>query len=248
MTIALVALTAAAAACLQSTTGLGFALVLTPVLLAVVSPAGAILTVTLLGLALNLLVLAGERRVPAVDWREVLPVLAAAVPGTAAGVLVLRALPRPALQIGVGVLVLAALLLRGRRSTPAAVGPEPPSTAPRLAVGLTAGVLTTSSGISGPPLALWFAHRGLRPAQLRDSLTASFLILGAAATVALTPLLHRARLSAGYLLAGLFAVLAGHQLGSRLFRRLKPHHFEPLLLAVVTATALLSIVTGLRAF
>jgi uncharacterized protein len=248
MTIALVAVAAAAAACLQSTAGLGFALVLTPVLLTVVSPTAAILTATLLGLELNLLVLAAERRAPAVEWREVLPVLAAAVPGTAAGVLVLRALPRPALQIGVGALVLVAMVVRSRRAAPVVVPRGPSTTAPGLAVGLTAGVLTTSSGISGPPLALWFAHRGLHPAQLRDSLTASFLILGVAAAVALAPLLHSARLGAGYVVAGFFAVLAGHQVGSRIFHRLRPHHFEPLLLGVVSATALLSIVAGLRAF
>ncbi|MGZ4173090.1 MAG: hypothetical protein ACXVQR_01310 [Solirubrobacteraceae bacterium] len=48
MTIALVGLGALGAAVVQASTGLGFALVLTPILLALLSPAGAIVTVTAL--------------------------------------------------------------------------------------------------------------------------------------------------------------------------------------------------------
>jgi len=59
---ALVGIGALAAASVQATTGLGFALLLTPVTFAVLAPASAILIVTLLGLELNLLVLLAERR------------------------------------------------------------------------------------------------------------------------------------------------------------------------------------------
>src|SRR5947207_143774 len=99
MTPALIGITALAAASVQATTGLGFALVLTPVLFALLAPIGAIVTATLLGLELNLLVLLGERRRPRVAWREVIPLLVAAVPGTLFGIVLLRALSKPVLQI-----------------------------------------------------------------------------------------------------------------------------------------------------
>jgi uncharacterized protein len=239
--IILVGLTALAAACLQAATGLGFALVLTPVLFAVLSPAGAIITVTVLGLELNLLVLLAERRRPVVAWAEVLPILAAAVPGTVCGVLILRALPKPVLQIAVGVLVIAAAVLRVRTRRPAVAHG---GAVRRLALGLVTGALTTSSGVSGPPLALWFSHRGLRPAELRDSLSASFLAIGAIGALALLPVLGRAHLSASLLASGLACVIGGHALGRRAFAALDARGFEPLLLAVILIAGLASVVAG----
>jgi uncharacterized membrane protein YfcA len=239
--IILVGLTALAAACVQAATGLGFALVLTPVLFAVLSPTAAIITVTALGLELNLLVLLAERRRPVVAWGEVLPILAAAVPGTVCGVLILRSLPKPALQIAVGILVIAAALLRVRTRQPSTAQG---GTVRRLALGLATGALTTSSGVSGPPLALWFSHRGLRPAELRDSLSASFLAIGVIAALALLPVLGRARLSGSLLAVGLACVVGGHAIGRRAFAALDARGFEPLLLAVVVIAGVASVVAG----
>jgi uncharacterized membrane protein YfcA len=238
------------AATLQSATGIGFALVLTPVLLTGLSPAAAILTVTLLGLELNLLVLGTERRSPVVAWTEVAPVLIAAVPGAAAGVLLLHALPRATLQVAVGVAVLVLVGLQGRRPSTGTGSPVPPPRGsraglPRAGVGALAGLLTTSSGFSGPPLALWFSHRGLLPEQLRDSLSASYLVLGGVGAAALAPLVPQAHLRVVDLGGGAAGVLVGHAAGSRLFRRLGADQFRPLLLTVIAAAGLVSLVTGL---
>jgi uncharacterized membrane protein YfcA len=244
LAIVLVACTAMAAACLQAATGLGFALVLTPVLFVLLSSTGAIVTVTVLGLALNLLVLLAERRRPAVVWEEVLPILAAAVPGTVCGVLVLRALPKSTLQIVVGLLVIGAAIVRVQmRHRVQTHG----GALRRLALGLVTGALTTSSGVSGPPLALWFSHRGLRPAQLRDSLSASFLAIGVIGAAALVPVLGRAHLSGALLAAGVGGVVAGHALGRRAFAALDTRGFEPVLLAVILIAGVASVVAGVAA-
>ena len=57
MTLLIVAAGAFVASCVQATSGLGFALILTPVLFALISPVGAIITATGLGIVLNVLVL-----------------------------------------------------------------------------------------------------------------------------------------------------------------------------------------------
>ena len=158
MTVALVALSALTAACVQSTTGIGFALVLTPAAFALLPPEGAILAVTALGMVLNVLVLAAERRRPTVARREVGPMLLAAAPGAVCGVLVLRALPKPVLQIAVGLAVIGAALLRVR-SGAGATGPGSPPA--RISLGFASGTLTTSAGVNGPPIALWLSRRGL---------------------------------------------------------------------------------------
>jgi uncharacterized membrane protein YfcA len=248
--VALLALTALAAAVVQATTGLGFALVLGPVAFALLDPEGAVLIIIVLSVALNLLVLLGERRRPRVAWGEVGPILAAAVPGAAGGVLLLRALSKPALQLLVGLLVVAAALLRVRalRAGAPEPAPGPGDGRTRLALGLVSGTLTTSAGVNGPPLALWLTRRGLGPGEVRDSLSAAFLGLSAIGVVALVPVLATGdaseALDAPLLAATLACVVVGHALGSRAFARLDARRFEPLLLAVVLAAGAASAVAG----
>jgi uncharacterized protein len=241
--VALVALVAFAAATIQATTGLGFALVLSPALFAVLDPVAAVVALTVLGAALNLLVLAAERRRPRVAWAEVGPILAAAAPGAAVGVLVLRALPKPALQIAVGLAVIAAALLRVRARRDAVAGAGDPRA--RLALGFASGTLTTSAGVNGPPIALWLARRGLSPAELRDSLSAAFLGLSLIGAVALAPLVAGGvALDAPALAVALACVVAGHAVGSRAFARLDAARYEPLLLACVLAAGAASTAAG----
>ncbi|HEY7633804.1 MAG TPA: sulfite exporter TauE/SafE family protein [Thermoleophilaceae bacterium] len=249
MTVALVAAFALAGACVQATTGMGFALILTPIMFALLSPVGAIVAVTLLGLELNLLVLFAEGRRPRVAWREVTPILAAVVPGTVCGVLVLRVLPKPLLQVAVGLAVIGAVLVRLRAVRAAAAAAAAPATAGpgRLAVGFATGALTTSAGVSGPPLALWLSRRGLAPADFRDSLTALFLATGIIGLVALLPVLGHAHLQPALLVVPVACVLAGHAVGSRAFARLDARAFEPLLLAVILAAGVASVVFGIGA-
>jgi uncharacterized membrane protein YfcA len=111
-------------------------------------------------------------------------------------------------------------------------------------LGLATGALTTSSGVSGPPLALWFSHRGLAPRQLRDSLSASFLGLGVVGALALVPVLGRGRPDPVVLGVGLAGVVAGHAAGSRVFARVYRRGYEPLLLGVILVAGVASVVAG----
>jgi uncharacterized membrane protein YfcA len=64
----LLAVVALVAAVVQAATGLGFALVLSPAVFALLEPESAVVAITVLGLALNGLVLFGEHRRPRVAW------------------------------------------------------------------------------------------------------------------------------------------------------------------------------------
>ena len=121
----LAAVAAFAGASVQSDTGFGFALILGPALFAVLGPEQAVSALLVLGLALNVLVLADGRRAR-VRWRALLPALVAAVPGLVAGALILTALPKPALQAAVGATVIVAALvqLRGRRAASPHLAPR----------------------------------------------------------------------------------------------------------------------------
>jgi uncharacterized protein len=246
--VALVAVAALVAAVVQAATGLGFALVLGPAVFALLEPEPAIVAITVLGLALNMLVLFAERRRPAVAWGEVGPILAAAVPGAVCGVVVLRALPKSWLQVGVGVAVIGAAVLRARARRDA-TAPTPGDPRARLALGFATGTLTTSAGVNGPPIALWLTHRGLGPAEVRDSLGATFLGLGLIGAVVLAPVLAVAGTEVDWavLAVALVCVVAGHAVGQRLFTRIDAARYEPLLLVLVTVAGAASVAAGLAA-
>src|ERR671915_635504 len=127
--MALAAVAAFAGAAVQSATGFGFALVLSPALFAVMDPVEAVTALLVLGLALNLLVLFERGRPEHVDWRSLAPMLVAALPGLGVGAVLLVELSKEALQVVVGVAVMAAagwqLRRRGRR------GRRPASHRPR---------------------------------------------------------------------------------------------------------------------
>jgi uncharacterized membrane protein YfcA len=231
----LAALAAFAGAAVQSATGLGFALVLTPALFAAMDdPAEAVTAVLLLGAALCALVLVESRRVAT---HGLVRLLVPAVPGLGVGVLLLAALSKESLQVGVGVAVVAAASWQLRHRTVVRL--------PAVAAGFLSGALTTSISINGPPLALWLESERVSPARFRTTLAAAFLILdvvGAALIVSREGSGTVDPRTLGPLLA---CVLFGYALGAVAFRRLDAERFSTVVLSVVLCTGVASIVAGL---
>jgi uncharacterized membrane protein YfcA len=240
--MALAAVAAFAGAAVQSATGFGFALVLSPALFAVMEPVEAVTALLVLGVALNLLVLFEGGRPEHVDWRALAPILVAALPGLAVGAVALTQLSKEVLQVAVGIAVIAAAgwqLRRRSRERPRL----PPAAA--WAAGFASGALTTSISVSGPPLVLWLEAHGVRPEEFRASLAASFLALNIAGGVVLVAAEGTGALEAGEV-ALLFAlVVAGYALGAVAFRRLDRERFFSLVLILVALTGLASVVAGL---
>ena len=234
-------------ATVQATTGFGLALIAGPALVAVLEPAEAVSALLVLATVTNALLLVvrtGGR--PAVRWSDVRAVTVAAAPGLAAGVLLLSVASKAALQlaVGIGVLLAVSLQVRRRRADPAD-GPAHGASWTVLVVGLTAGVLTTTTGTNGPPLVLWLEHRRAAPGEMRDTLAAMFLALNllGAATIAL---LGRGEQAVRPLpLALLLAVaVAGHVAGRRLFHRLDARQFRIAGLTLSALAGLASIAAG----
>jgi uncharacterized protein len=228
-----------AGATLQSATGFGFALVLSPALFAVFDRYEAITALLALGLAINLLVLADSGAAP-IGWRRLAPALAAALPGLGVGVLVLVAMSKQGLQVAVGAAVLGvgAWQLAGARRIPVS----------GWAAGFLSGALTTSISVSGPPLVLWLEARGLGPAEVRGSLAACFLALNLTGGLLLLAAGGFGRAVSPGALGLLLAVLAaGHLAGARIFRRLRPERFRALVLALVCVAGGASLAAGIAA-
>lgn len=226
-------------AALQAATGFGFGLVAAPLLFAATSPEEAVGLMMLLGLEINVLTLAGERRRPQPLRAEAVALVAWAVPGMLAGVVVLRSLDATALQIIVTVGVLASLAVRRVRPAPGAPGRW---TVP--AAGLAAGALNTATSTAGPPLVLYLLRRRAEPAQVRDTLTVIFLTFSVLGAAALAVTQTADAIPGAAWVAGLAPlVLLGHLAGRRGFARLAGGGYELALTLTLVAAALAGLLT-----
>lgn len=231
------ALAVLSGAALQAATGFGFGLVAAPLLFAATSPQEAVGLMMLLGLEINSLTLAGERRRPQPLRAEVVRLVAWALPGMLAGVLVLRSLDATALQVVVTAGVLTSLAVRRARPAPGA-----PGRWALPAAGLASGALNTATSTAGPPIVLYLLRRRAEPVQVRDTLTViffAFSILGAAA-LAVTQT-SGAIPGAGWVAGLVPLVFLGHLAGRRGFARLAGGRYE----LVLTLTLIAAAVAGL---
>jgi uncharacterized membrane protein YfcA len=242
--MALAASAALVGAFVQSTTGFGFALVLSPALFAVMDPVEAVMALLVLGLALSLLVLFERGRPEHVDWRSLVPMLVAALPGLAVGAVALTQMSKQALQVAVGVAVVAVAawqLRRRRRGT----GHPRLGRGAGVGAGFVSGALTTSINVSGPPIVLWLEARGASPEEFRASLAATFVALDLTGGALLVVAQGSGSIKPGTVGPLLVLVVAGYALGALAFRRLNRERFYTLVLVLVACTGVASIVAGL---
>jgi uncharacterized membrane protein YfcA len=231
-------------ASIQSATGFGFALVLSPALFAVLDPVEAVTSLLVLSVALNLLVLFEGGRPEHVDWRGLAPMLLAALPGLGVGVAALTVLSKEALQVTVGIAVMLAAGWQLRQRSAGAVERSSVPPAVGWAAGFVSGVLTTSISISGPPIVLWLEAHRVRPEQFRASLAASFLALNVTGGAVLLAAEGSGALDAGVIAPLLGLVVAGYVLGTAAFRRLDRERFFTAVLALVACTGAASLAAG----
>jgi uncharacterized protein len=232
--MALAAVAALAGAAIQSATGLGFALVLSPALFVVMEPAEAVTAVLLLGAALCTLVLVESRRVATHGLGRL---LVPALPGLVAGLVLLTALSKEPLQVGVGVAVIAAAGWQLWHPAPVRF--------PAWVAGALSGALTTSISVNGPPLALWLEAQRVPPPEFRTTLAAAFLILDIAGVAVIVSSEGIDTIDPGALGPLLACVVAGYGLGAVAFRRLDADRFSAVVLTLVICTGLASVVAGI---
>ncbi|WP_353827898.1 TSUP family transporter [Agromyces sp. SYSU T0242] len=224
------------AAVAQSATGFGFALIAAPALILMAPDRSPF---ALLAASLVVLVTTLWDNRSGFEWRVVLPIVAASVPGAIAGTLVLAVAGGPELRTVIGVLVIAA-------STIGLLGLRlPQRRATILAAGAFAGGLNSLASMPGPPLAV--AYRPDRPDRLRANTAAAFLgmtpVSMATTVIAVPPDLVDLQL------AGVMAALAGLGLlvGRGWVRRLPIRIVSRAALGLSAAAGATLVVTSLAA-
>ena len=160
-----IAATVTIAACVQGILGIGFALIVAPVL-ALLRPELLPVSLLFLMLPLNLFTLLREHQ--AVDWTGASWITLGRALGTLAGAGVLAALSSHALNLLVGAATIAVAVVT-------MVAPAfSPNRSAFVTVGLLTGISETATGIGGPPLALAYQHH--RPDVLRSTVAGCFLL------------------------------------------------------------------------
>ena len=218
----------------QGATGVGFALIVAPVL-GLLHPALLPVCVLVLMLPLNVYVLWRERSAldkPGATWITV-----GRVVGTAGGLWVLVVLNLNQLNIVVGVSTIAAVLATmlapsftpGRRAF--------------LASGLVTGITETATGIGGPPLALIYQHQPV--SVMRSTIALCFL---AGELVSLATLLVAGRIDAAQMTAAaqlLPALIIGAMLSHVIHHRVNTQFLRAFVLLFALVSGLVLFVKAL---
>ncbi len=229
----------AIAAAAQAVSGFGFALIGTPLVAVLVGPKEAVVGLTMIGLVLVAqLSLRGRGHV---DRPTVGVVTAAAIVGMPLGLVVLLLADDRVLTVVIAIAVIAfsLLLWRGAR--------VPPGRGTDATAGFTAGILSTSTGTSGPPIVIALSSKGMQPAVFRATISAIFLVQGAAALVAFALGGQITRDAVLVALAGLPGVIVGSLVGERGFRRLDAPTFSRLVLGMLFLSGLVALFGALWA-
>ena len=239
MTVAALCLAIALAAAVQVVSGFGFALVAAPALVALTDPITSVSIISVLGVVVSTVTLAAGRRRPVIQGSTSATLVATALPGLVLGVVLLTRLPEDVVRAIIGAIVLAALVQR-HRGTGRDREQTRPSKPVLAALGVTAGALTTSTGLNGPPMAAVLAAHETPSREARDTLAVVFVALGLLGTAALA-------ISGNFTLptealALPPAALVGGVAGHRVFDRLAEGHRRAAVTALLLAAAATAIV------
>lgn len=233
-------LTVAAAGVVSGVTGFGLSLVATPLLLLILPPRTVVPMMLVHGSLNNLMILLESGR--SADLRRIWPLMLTGLLGVPLGAYLLVVCDVDALKalIGAAVALSALAFLAGLKVR---VTRERLVSAP---VGFVSGLLNGSTGMSGPPVILFFANQGMEKRVFRASLAAYFMALNLATIPAYAVGGLFTRQVLGY--AALFApaLALGVLAGMRLALRVEEGLFRRVTLVVVLGTGLLAVATGLR--
>lgn len=215
--------------------GFGSAMVIVPLVSIIASPVQAVMTVAVCELPALAILLPMVRR--NADWRRILPLLLAAVPAIPLGVALLLAVDPVLMSRIIGGIVLLFVVLLGT-GWRAKRRPGLPMT---LAAGVTAGTLSGSTGIGGPPVVIYFLSGQDDARTSRANIIGYFI---GSDMVALATLLLAGAVDSGQVAEALVVspgYVLGVWLGGRLFGLASEVTFRRVALGLLICVAVLAL-------
>lgn len=223
----------ALAAAAQALSGFGFALIAVPLVAVLVGPKEAVVGIALVGAFL--VVWMTFRLAGTIDRRAVVVILAFGVVGMPLGLLILERADERLLTaiIAAVVIVFTVLLWRGLRF--------PAGRATDAIAGFTAGILSTSTGTSGPPFVIALTNRGVEPDEFRRTLAVLFLVQSVLSLALFTVSGQVTRDAVQVALAGVPGLVLGWMVGEWAFSRLSAEAFRRIVLGMLLLSGLVSL-------
>lgn len=156
----------------QRLTGVGFALVASPLLVLALGPIQGVVIANVFGVATALMVYVFNVR--KVEYRKVLPILAAAAVAVIPGAFLARTLPAPILAIGSGTLIVLALAL----SVLARRIPRVDAWPGQIVAGGLSGFMNVIAGVGGPAITAYAVASRWDHARFAVTVQFYFVALG----------------------------------------------------------------------
>lgn len=231
------------AAFFATVSGFGFALVATPLLTLFLDAKEAVVLVLLAGFVLRAITMIRNRR--NFEWHTVLLVTFGSLLGIVPGSVALKVISIEQLEIFLGVILLAATFLMGRKIdfkiTNKTIG--------RLAAGFLSGFFGSATSVSGPPLVLYFLNEKMNKDLMRANMIWCFGLNGTLMLIGsyLAGTMQYVAVEQGSVLYSMTALLLGWWLGEKLFYKLNQHLFRRLSLIIVCSGALGMLYSGIKA-
>lgn len=241
MTWAIAAIAILVGGILQRVSGLGMGMVCAPVLALLMGSAQGVLvtngTATVAGFMIGLAVWRHA------DWRRVVIICLAAIPGAIAGALLVRDLPAAWLQVIIGAVVLLGVVTAARVPR---LPYLPGSVAPVVA-GAVGGLCNACAGVAGPTMVVYSRLSRWEQKSFAASLQPIFMTLGAMSVatklaIARNVVVHRPWWFA-LLVVGTVAVAMW--IGGKLARRVSSEHARTLAMLIAAGGAITTLVRGL---
>jgi uncharacterized protein len=175
-----------------------------------------------------------------VDRRLLSRALPASIVGMPLGILVGHVVSDRALRfvLGISVILAATAIAKGWRfrSRPELVD---------IVSGGVSGILSTTTGTSGPPIVIGMAGRDLSPAATRSSLQAIFMVANFVTIGLFAADGSLTKQGIGVGVIGLVPAVLVRRSGERMFRRLNPDLFRKLVLALLFVAGAVALITAI---
>lgn len=241
MVFALVLIAVVAGALAQRLAGLGFGLLVSPVLVVLLGPFDGVMIINLCGAASSLLILSRVWR--HVQWKRYVGLALAAVAGVLPGAWLASNAPAAPLEVCIGVLLIIALLASQRltRSSWRASGPVP-----MVALGFSSGLMNAAAGVGGPAITAYAIATRWEQKSFSATLQPYFVTTG------LTSLVSKYVLSGGHVpgldgwqwLSILAAMVAGIIAGDLLSGKVRPASARRIVVAIAYVGAASTLTKG----
>lgn len=222
------------ASLVQSTTGFGFSLLAVPLLSLAIPTEVAVVVAATLGTLTSSAQAVGERAHG--DRPTITRMMVGAAVGAPFGLLLLTVATNRQLKFGLAAVIIAFLIINLRGITI-----ERGSRAVDVVAGTISGVLNTSLSTNGPPLVMALHSRHLAPSVFRATISAVFAGTGVITLGLFLVSGHYGVDERQLLLVAIPAMVIGYWIGSRLRPRIDPLRFRQAVMALLVATAIITL-------